>query len=40
LLLGAVIGNIVGSVREWNNIRRKDFVPLLLLPTAPFASSQ
>lgn len=27
-MLGAVIGDIVGSVYEWNNVRRKDFGPL------------
>jgi ADP-ribosylglycohydrolase len=24
-MLGAIIGNIVGSVYEWNNIKTKDF---------------
>jgi ADP-ribosylglycohydrolase len=27
-MLGAVIGDIVGSVYEWNNVRHKDFGPL------------
>lgn len=27
-MLGAIIGDIVGSVYEWNNVRRKDFGPL------------
>lgn len=27
-MLGAVIGDIVGSVYEWNNVRRKNFGPL------------
>lgn len=27
-MLGAIIGDIVGSVYEWNNVRRKDFDPL------------
>ena len=27
-MLGAIIGDIVGSVYEWNNIKTKDF-PLL-----------
>lgn len=27
-MLGAVIGDIVGSVYEWDNVRRKDFGPL------------
>lgn len=28
-MLGAIIGDIVGSVYEWNNIKTKDF-PLFL----------
>ena len=24
-MLGAIVGDIVGSVYEWNNIKRKDF---------------
>lgn len=28
-MLGAIIGDITGSVYEWNNARRKDFGPLL-----------
>ena len=24
-MLGAIIGDIVGSTREWNNIKREDF---------------
>lgn len=27
-MLGAIIGDIVGSVYEWQNVRRKDFGPL------------
>ncbi len=27
-MLGAIIGDVVGSVYEWNNVRRKDFGPL------------
>ena len=27
-MLGAIIGDIVGSVYEWKNVRRKDFGPL------------
>ena len=27
-MLGAIIGDIVGSVYEWDNVRRKDFDPL------------
>lgn len=28
-MLGAIIGDIVGSVYEWDNVRRKDFGPLM-----------
>ena len=28
-MLGAIVGDIVGSVYEWNNIKTKDF-PLFL----------
>lgn len=28
-MLGAIIGDIVGSVYEWGNVRRKDFGPLM-----------
>jgi len=24
-MLGAIVGDIVGSVYEWNNIKKKDF---------------
>jgi len=27
-MLGAITGDVVGSVYEWNNIKRKDFEPL------------
>lgn len=30
-MLGAIIGDIVGSVYEWHNIKTKDF-PLFELP--------
>ena len=33
-MLGAIIGDIVGSVYEWNNIKTKDFP--LLSPKAQF----
>ncbi|MDR1740440.1 MAG: ADP-ribosylglycohydrolase family protein [Synergistaceae bacterium] len=28
-MLGAIIGDVIGSVYEWNNIKRKDFQPLI-----------
>ncbi len=29
-MLGAIVGDIVGSVYEWNNIKKKDF-PLVFI---------
>ena len=31
-MLGAIVGDIVGSVYEWNNIKTKDFPLLALTP--------
>jgi len=42
-MLGAIIGDIVGSVYEFNNYRAKDFTPFVhpkaFLRMTPFAPS-
>ena len=37
-MLGAIVGDIVGSRFEWNNLKSKDLICLLLLITLPMTA--